>query len=48
MANRLRSLSDSDHGVNGVIVLDMLASQTQDLFEALEDSLLPYYGAYLE
>jgi hypothetical protein len=48
MANRLRSLSDSDHGVNGVIVLDMLASQTQDLFAALEESLLPYYGAYLD
>lgn len=48
MANRLRSLSDGDHGVNGVIVLDMLASQTQELFDALEDNLLPYYQAYLE
>ena len=48
MANRLRSLSDSDHGVNGVIVLDMLAAQTQDLFAALEENFLPYYDAYLE
>jgi len=48
MANRLRALSESDHGVNGVIVLDILASQTQDLFEALEDNLLPYYDAYLQ
>jgi hypothetical protein len=48
MANRLRSLSDSDHGVNGVIVLDILASQKQDLFEALEANLLQYYGANLD
>ena len=48
MANRLRGLADSDHGVNGVIVLDVLAAETQDLFAELERNLLPYYAAYLE
>jgi hypothetical protein len=48
MANRLRTLRESDHGVNGVILLDVLAAQTQDLFEALEENFLPYYAAYLE
>lgn len=48
MANRLRALAESDHGVNGVIVLDVLAAETQDLFAELERNLLPYYAAYLE
>lgn len=47
LARRLRHASDADQSVNGLVLLDILAAETQDLLDDLDESLRPIFAAYL-
>jgi hypothetical protein len=47
LARRLRHASAADQSVNGLVLLDILAAETQDLLDDLDESLRPIFTAYL-
>lgn len=48
LARRLQHASATDQGVNGLILLDVLAGETQDMLKDLDKTLGPIFSAYLE
>lgn len=48
VVERLRAASEGDYGINGLILMDLMASDTRDSLTHLEESLEPYFKEYLE
>lgn len=47
MARRLRAISESDSGVNGLVLMDIMVADTGDSLSHLEESLEPFFKEYL-